>query len=189
MTQMTSRDLQRKFESIGRGDATEVVLGRFGNLGVQYAKGYAHRFKKTGHLEQTIRVLDVDARAQSVTIGAGGTKLVALSGGGTGQAGYAAFVEYGTRPHRIVPKRKKALAFPSQKLTTQRFGAGARLSFRKTGNLTNRSVARFGNAAFVVTKSVRHPGTKPQPYLVPGAREALDQVGIASTIIDVFRKA
>ena len=74
-------------------------------------------------------------------------------------ATYAAFVEFGTKAHDIRPRNKKALAWPTT-------AAGRRLSGR----------ARKG-ADMRFAKRVRHPGTKPQPFLVPGAREGIRKVG------------
>lgn len=57
---------------------------------------------------------------------------------------YAGAVEFGTKPHIIKPKRKKALAFKP--------GAGFKF---------------WDESGRVVVKSVKHPGTDPQPYLRP----------------------
>lgn len=52
-----------------------------------------------------------------------------------------------------------------------------------------RKVLRFSVGGRVVfTKLVHHPGTRPQPFMVPGARKALDRVGI-SAIIDAWNRA
>lgn len=87
-------------------------------------------------------------------------------------AGYAAYVELGTRPHVIRPKRKKALAWSA---------GGTRLSGRPT-----RAARRGGAMAFA--RKVNHPGTKPQPYLVPGAKAALNKVGVRR-IIESWNRA
>jgi hypothetical protein len=71
---------------------------------------------------------------------------------------YAAAVEYGTKPHEIVPVRRKALAW----------GGSRRLS----GRLAKGSKPEF------FAKRVRHPGSRAKPYLVPGARAAVDKSGI-----------
>ena len=63
---------------------------------------------------------------------------------------YAGAVEFGSRPHVIRPKRKKALAFKP--------GAGFRF---------------WDESGRVVVKSVKHPGTRAQPFLTPAIeREA-----------------
>lgn len=78
-------------------------------------------------------------------------------------APYAAYVELGTRAHIIKPRRKRLLAWPA--------AGGARLSGR----------ARTG-ARMIFARVVHHPGTKPQPYLVPAAKFALKKVGITKII-------
>lgn len=80
-------------------------------------------------------------------------------------AGYAAYVELGTKPHVIRPRNRKVLAWPA---------GGARLSG---------SARRGGKMAFA--RVVHHPGTKPYPFLVPGAQKAVkDNLGA-----DVFVRA
>lgn len=192
------RELYRRFEAIRRGTATEAILGRFGNLAVQYAKRNAHPFRKTGNLEASIRVLSIDVNAGTVRIGAGGTKLVrnAVTGGSI-NAGYAAHVEFGTRPHLIRPRRKKVLFFPSQQALNRNVSAinnrgflrGGQLRYRLTGNLTNRSTARFGTMAYQYAMVVKHPGTRAQPYLLPGAKEALRNVGLADQVVQTWNDA
>lgn len=58
---------------------------------------------------------------------------------------YALYVEFGTKPHVIRPKLKKALKFES--------GKKARLESGKS------------DKNIVFAKEVRHPGTKPQPFI------------------------
>jgi hypothetical protein len=78
-------------------------------------------------------------------------------------ANYAAFVELGTRPHTIVPRQRKAL----------RFAAG--------GNATLSGRPRAGSSV-IFTKRVRHPGTRAQPYMVPGAKRAVERLGVESIV-------
>ena len=75
-------------------------------------------------------------------------------------ARYAAAVEYGTKPHEIRPRRAKALRFPAKGSPTT---LGGRV--KKGG-------------AFAFAKVVRHPGTKPQPFMVPGAEAAIRTEGV-----------
>jgi len=77
-------------------------------------------------------------------------------------AGYAAHVELGTRPHTIRPRNAKILRFAAKGTPT-----------RLTGSVT-RAAARAGGA-YVFAREVHHPGTKPQPYLVPGAKRAISE--------------
>lgn len=85
-------------------------------------------------------------------------------------AAYAGYVERGTRPHIIRPRSKSVLSWTE----------GKRLSGR------NRTGAGAGNRIFA--KYVHHPGTKPQPFLLPGAVEAVHQVGV-EPIIDAWNDA
>ena len=85
---------------------------------------------------------------------------------------YAAHVEYGTRPHVIRPKRKGSLAWPAN-------AAGRRLSGR----------ARTNSGRLIFAKMVRHPGTKGQPYLVPGAKAALLRGGFRNIVVKSWNEA
>lgn len=87
-------------------------------------------------------------------------------------AGYAAFVELGTKPHVIRPRSKKVLAWST---------GGRRLSGRPTS-----AARRSGAMAFA--RKVNHPGTKPKPYLVPAAKLALGRVGVRR-IIESWNRA
>ena len=86
------------------------------------------------------------------------------------KAGYAAYVELGTKPHTIRPRTKRVLAWAAT-------SSGARLSGRP----------RKG-AAMRFAKVVHHPGTKPQPYLLPAARFALQKAGVRR-IIEKWNRA
>lgn len=108
----------------------------------------------------------------SIRLGAITPTTVVTQVGGAG-----AFLEFGTRPHEISPRTKKALAFASQGITTERFGVGAILNFTLSGRLSAKSMKKYGNAAYVVVKSVHHPGTKPDPFMVPGAQAAIQKSG------------
>jgi hypothetical protein len=86
------------------------------------------------------------------------------------RAGYAAYVELGTKPHVIRPKRKRVLAWAAT-------AGGSRLSGRPRKGATMR-----------FAKVVHHPGTKPNPYLLPGARFALRKAGVLD-IIEKWNRA
>jgi hypothetical protein len=81
---------------------------------------------RTGNLRRSIHLGRVTARSAETIAG----------------AGYAAFVEFGTRPHEIRPRNKKVLRWKS--------GTGYRY------------------AAYV-----HHPGTRKQPFMIPGAEAAI----------------
>jgi hypothetical protein len=66
---------------------------------------------------------------------------------------YAATVELGSKPHVIRPRKAKVLAW----------GGTRRLS----GTLAR------GSRATSFARIVHHPGTRPYPYLIPGARKAV----------------
>jgi HK97 gp10 family phage protein len=75
---------------------------------------------------------------------------------------YGPYVEFGTRPHKIVPRRGKALAFPvavAGPLKPMKRGKNKGTS--KAGVMTNT----------VVVRSVDHPGTHPHPFLVSALNE------------------
>jgi hypothetical protein len=80
---------------------------------------------------------------------------------------YAATVELGSRPHIIRPKRAKVLAW----------GGTRRLS----GTLAS------GSKPTHFARVVHHPGTKPYPYLIPGAKKAV--AGIKDAVVKIWNKA
>lgn len=137
-----------------------------GALDVQArAKRYAPR--KTGLLQSSIRVWGRQT---------GPTRRIVAGGG---RVRYAVPIHegsglYGSRGSKypIRPKNKKFLFFPSQSVTSERFGAKAKLQFRKSGKLSNRSMKRYGNAAYVVARVVMHPGVKAVPFMKRAIQEA-----------------
>ena len=75
-------------------------------------------------------------------------------------ANYAAYVEFGTRAHEIRPRTKKVLRW-------------------KDGS---------GNVRFA--RRVQHPGTRKQPYMIPGAEAAIAGAGgLKQKIIDRWDNA
>jgi hypothetical protein len=86
-------------------------------------------------------------------------------------ANYAGFVERGTRPHVIRPRTRKALRFAAD--------AG---SARLTGTPRSGGRVRFA-------RRVQHPGTRPQPFMLPGAQRAVQQIGLKSAIIKAWDDA
>ena len=126
--------------------------------------------RKTGYL------------GRSIGIG----RVTATSAETVAHAAYAAAVELGTKPHKIKPRFKKALSFASGKVVQERFGKTVR--FTKAGRLTARSQRQFGNAAYITVKSVKHPGTRAQPFMVPGAVKGAESLG-ASVIVEAWNRA
>ncbi len=86
-------------------------------------------------------------------------------------ANYAGYVERGTRAHEITPRAAKALRFAAS-------ASGRRLS----------GSPRVG-AAVVFAKRVHHPGTKPYPFLIPGAKRAVEKSGLSNIVIDTWNQA
>jgi hypothetical protein len=86
-------------------------------------------------------------------------------------ADYAAFVELGTRAHEIRPRRRKALRFAAS-------SGDARLSG------TPRSGGRVRFA-----KRVQHPGTRAQPFMLPGAKKAVAGLGLKAIVVDLWNRA
>lgn len=159
-------DLQAKLIALQTGTANERILRLLGTETVSRAKDKVPQ--KTRNLHRTIRVDEVNVTQQVVRVVAGSTN---------GKVGYAQYVEFGTKPHTIVPKpgrrgrngRRAALAW----------GGDRRLS----GNL--RAGARPTNFAY----KVEHPGTRPRPYLVPAAQETLRAVRLSDEVIKVWNDA
>lgn len=132
-------ELQRRFAAVSNPAMFQAALADLATTAVREANILVPR--KTGNLGRSIRVGRITR--SSVIVEA--------------TAGYAAFVELGTRAHIIRPKNAKVLAW----------GGPRRLS----GSL--RSGAKPTHFATIV----HHPGSRPHPYLLPGAERAYAGVG------------
>ncbi len=131
------------------------------------------RLKAIGDTRPLLRTIQLDAVAEAKkrvprrtghlarSIGPG--SLTGSSAIVHARTNYAPIVELGSRPHVIKPKNKRVLAWPA---------GGTRLSGR----------ARTGSGRRIFARIVHHPGTKPQPFLVPGAIAALGRAGIKSIV-------
>lgn len=86
------------------------------------------------------------------------------------RAAYAAPVHEGSKPHDIRPRRRKALRFAP--------GAGATLTGRP----------RRG-AQVVFAKRVRHPGNKPNPFMLRGLRNAIEKFSFGRAIVERWNGA
>lgn len=135
-----AKELGARMRALGD---TKVYLGRMAVAGVEEAKRLVPR--RTGNLARTIRIGRVTAQSAEVLAG------------GRVNVGYAAAVEFGSRPHTIVPRYRKALAWGGARTL------GGRL--------------RKGATATHFARKVHHPGTRAKPYLVPGVREGVRRVG------------
>jgi len=109
--------------------------------------------KRTGNLQRSIHPGPVGVTAATVEA----------------SASYAGYVEFGTRPHTIVPVRARVLAW-----------GGAR---RLTGSL--RTGARPTNFA----RLVHHPGTRPRPFLMSAGQQALEEANLAAEIVVAWNEA
>lgn len=138
-------ELNKRLAAIG--DARNI-LGPIAIRAVAYAKEMVPR--KTGNLGRTIRVGAITESEAQI-----------LAGGQFG-VGYARHVEFGTRPHVIVPRTRKVLAW----------GGNRRLS----GSL------RSNSAATIFARRVNHPGTKAKPYLRPAAERAIRETGTEAIV-------
>ena len=98
---------------------------------------------KTGNLRRSIHVGRVSDRSAETIA----------------SAQYAAFVEFGTRPHEIRPRVKRVLRWKDK-------GGTVRYARR-----------------------VRHPGTKAQPYMLPGAERAVTDLVLRDKVINQWNRA
>lgn len=135
-------ELQRRLHAIG--ETPKLILGNVGIRAVREAKLIVPR--RTGNLGRTIR------------IGSHTADYVEIRAGGALQVGYAAYVEYGTRAHEIIPRQASVLAWGGERTLGGRLRAGSRATH--------------------FARRVRHPGTKPHPFLVPGLFLALKALGL-----------
>ena len=142
--------LMRRLAAISGPNALPQIMRLIGLAAVREQKLLVHR--KTGNTGRSIHL--VSATAQKAITEAGGA---------------AAYLEYGTKPHTITPRAKKALRFAAS-------AGGARLS----------GAPRVG-ADVVFARVVHHPGTKPYPFMVPGAVAAVQQAGV-EPIIELWDK-
>lgn len=83
----------------------------------------------------------------------------------TSAAGAAIYLEEGTRPHEITPHAAKALRWAAS-----------------PGGRTLGGGIRSGADVRFATK-VHHPGTRPYPFMLPGAKMALSKAGILDGIV------
>ena len=141
--------LQSRLTAIGH---TERMLGQLALRVVAEQKRVVPR--KTGNLGRSIHVGSITATHATVIA----------------SADYAAFTNFGTRPHVILPVRRKALRFA--------VGANARLS----------GSPRKGGAV-IFAKRVRHPGTRGIHWAERGAETAALRGGLANIIVSAWNGA
>lgn len=145
--------LQRRLAAIDPAKTGLPMMQRLGLAAVREQKLMAPR--KTSNLSRSIHVGEVTPTSVQTYV----------------SANYASAVEFGTKPHDIVPRLKKALRFAAN-------AGGARL----TGSVRS-------GAAAVFAMRVRHPGTKAQPFMVPGAKKAIQTAGLTDIVVAEWNKA
>ncbi len=87
----------------------------------------------------------------------------------TEAAAAARFLEFGTKPHIIRPRVAKVLAW----------GGPRRLS----------GALRKGASATNFAMYVHHPGSRPYPFMIPGAKLAVSKAGLANAVITAWNDA
>lgn len=145
--------LNRRLAAVSGVRAGEPIMRRLAIATVREAKLLVPR--RTGDLGRSIHVASVTP-SEAVVIAS---------------ASYAGFVEFGTRPHEITPRAKKALRFAASP-------GGARLT----------GTPRKG-AAVIFAKRVHHPGTAPHPFMLLGARKAVTTSGLDQEVVAAWNGA
>jgi len=115
---------------------------------------------KTGNTRRTIRPGFLSGSSAFVEVGGAGL-----------------WLEKGTKPHTIRPRNKPFLAWPAPGVQTT-----------LAGRASTPEVRRLGSGAFIFAAKVNHPGTRPQPFLEPGARRAAEQGGLSDVVIQLWNK-
>lgn len=140
--------------------APKMILGRSGLRVVREAKLILRvRHTKTAGTERSIRLGKVTTSSAEIM----GSRVVG-------------FLEHGTRPHVIRPRRKKALRW------------AARPEGRRLSGSPRRAAQRGELGGVVFARFVRHPGTRPSPFLAEAAGKAFKAEG-ANAIIEVWNGA
>ena len=152
---MKKDTLTPRLKALSDRDMGRSILGRVAVLAVKEAHALVP--VKTGNLRRTIRVGQITSTSARILAG------------GQREVGYAAAVEFGTKPHVIVPRKAKVLAW----------GGNRRLS----GTLRSGSKPEF------FAMKVNHPGSRAKPYLVPGARAAMRTAGLKDALIKTWNEA
>lgn len=154
------KELYRRLDAISEPEARRNIIGLIALAAVGFAKEELEPHRQTGNLSRTIRLGEVSA--DEATILAGGIDGV----------GYARHVEFGTRPHKIRPRRARRLAWP-----------------RNAGDRRLTGTARTGTTDFIFAMEVDHPGTKEVRYLRRGVERAADVAGLTATIVKAWNDA
>ncbi len=121
------------------------------------------------------RLLTRPNKKTGVTMASVGYSNVTATSVTTHAAAAARFLEYGTKPHIIRPRVARVLAWAS--------GPAGGASRRLTG------ATRVGMSADHFAMIVHHPGTRPYPFMVPGARLAVSKAGLGNIIVQAWNSA
>jgi hypothetical protein len=148
-------DLSPRLKALQNRDMGRSILGRIAVLAVKEAHSLVP--VKTGNLRRTIRVGQITNTSARILAG------------GQREVGYAAAVEFGTKPHVIVPRKARVLAW----------GGNRRLS----GTLRSGAKPEF------FAMRVNHPGSRKKPYLVPGAQTAMRTAGLKDALVKAWNDA
>lgn len=152
--------LRRRFAAVSGAPSNPALLLALGTAAVREQKLLFRPHRKTGTTARSIRVGTVSTSSVQTKVGFGGP-----------------FVEFGTKPHEITPRAAKALAWASGPAG----GPHRRLSGRP-----RKGTAR-GDMVFAMR--VHHPGTRADPFMVPGARKAATGAGLAAAIVTIWDHA
>lgn len=152
--------LQRRLAAVG-GLARGGDAGLMRQLAMQANREqrkllYSQVTRRTGFAGRTIGVADVTP-TQAATVA----------------RSYAVYIDRGTRPHVISPRRASVLAW------------AADASGRRATGATRKGY----QGAMVFARQVHHPGTKPRPFMLPGAQLAVAQAGLSGPIIAAWNGA
>lgn len=146
-------ELQTRLKAIENQGMGPGALRMLGLSAVREQKLLVRR--KTGTTGRTIHVSNVTQN--TVT---------------TQAAAAARWLEFGTKPHIIRPKVRRALRWAANASDRRLTGA-----------------PRVGTTNFAFATEVNHPGTKPYPFMLPGARKAISKAGLLDRIVEAWNKA
>jgi hypothetical protein len=153
--------LQKRFAAISDN---RQMLGQIAELARKEAKDLVPR--KTGNLGRSIRLGTVTETSAQI-----------IAGGKDG-IGYARMVEFGTRAHTIVAKPGRSKRNPKYAHSLA-WGGARRLSGSQSS----------GGSPTNFAMSVHHPGSRAKPFLVPGAKKAVEKAGLADRVITAWNEA
>lgn len=154
--------LQRRLHAVENASKSGLLLRKLADAAIAEQK--ARTPVKTANLKRSIHVGAV-------------TPTVAAT---VASANYARYVEFGTKPHEIRPRKARVLAWPAS-AAGRRLTGTARSAMRKGG------AATLGGWAFAAV--VHHPGTRAHPFMVPGAKAAIAASPWRDTVVAAWNEA